>query len=98
MVIDSGTAIGTLAKRDVMNCIGEGHNIRECPVAKHMRTPIVSVEATADALVAASLLMEKGMDGVPVIAGSDLLGIVSLSDVANVFAWPIATLLSRRTG
>jgi len=98
VVTTGGTVAGIVTDRDlVVRCLGattEGHNPAECTVAAHMTQPVVTAPPEMDVLEAAHLMMQQKVKRLPVVHGSEVLGLVSMSDIAEALERPVHDLLA----
>ncbi len=84
IVTDDGVIEAVVTDRDLaVRCLSEGHDSNTCPVAEHMSSPAVTVDGTSDMLDAARLMRELEIRRVPVVLEGRLVGLVSLSDIAQ---------------
>ena len=84
IVADDGVVEAVVTDRDLaIRCMGDGHDSNACPVSEHMSTPPVTVDATSDMLEAARLMRQLDIRRVPVVLEGRLVGLVSLSDIAQ---------------
>lgn len=80
-VVDGRAVVGVLTERDVVRALAGDADPTEATVAEWMgRDPDVFDPAT-DVFDAAAWLLESGYRHLPVMAGAELLGIVSLRDL-----------------
>jgi CBS domain-containing protein len=97
VVTTGGTVVGIVTDRDlVVRCLGatsEDHNPAECAVSAHMTQPVVTAGPEADVLEAAHLMTQQKVKRLPVVHGSDVIGLVSMSDIAEALERPVHDLL-----
>ncbi len=88
-VMEDGRLAGILSDRDVLEATGwrlHGKGDPDGQVRAHMRMPIETVKPEVDVNQAA-VLMSRGRVGcAPVVAGADLVGIVTEIDLMRAFA------------
>lgn len=82
VVTVAGAVKGIVTDRDLLDCLAASHTPDQCPVAGHMRRPVIVLAPDNDATTAAMVLQRKKIKRLPVARQGKLLGIVSLSDLA----------------
>ena len=94
VVANAGAVKGIITDRDLaVRCIAEGDDPRQCTVAQHMTTALVTASPTMDVLDAAHLLVQRRVKRLPVVEEERLVGLVSLSDIAQALDQPLHDLL-----
>jgi len=98
VVTSGGMVAGIITDRDlVVRCLsraGEGnHRLEECTVADHMTQPVITARPDMDILEAAHLMTQQEVKRLPVVHGEDVMGLVSMSDVAQALDRPVHDLL-----
>jgi CBS domain-containing protein len=84
VVTNAGNVKGIITDRDLATaCLSEGHDSRLCQVAGHMSNPVITGSPSMDILDAAHLMTEKRVKRLPVVEGTKLVGLVSMSDIAQ---------------
>jgi len=73
---------GIVTDRDLLDCLAASHRPDQCPVAGHMRRPVIVLGPDNDPTTAAMVLQRKKIKRLPVARQGKLLGILSLSDLA----------------
>jgi len=74
----------TAAERDVIYCLArDGAAMLDWPVEKIMTAPAITVEATMTVLGALSLMTSRRIRHLPVVEGSQLVGVVSIGDLVK---------------
>ncbi len=81
-VVEGAKVAGIITDRD----IGASEATADTPVAALMSRDVVSVSPTTSLQEAARRLVECEMEGLPVIEGSRLAGIITRSDILRVFS------------
>lgn len=84
VVSASGRLRGIVTARDVLDCVGGGHDPLQCKVAVHMSRPVVVLKPQEDLLTAAAVMRRKGIKRLPVVEKGELCGIVSWSGLAKL--------------
>ena len=81
---DEGDAYGIITQRDVVyNVLAEGADPAEVKIHEIMSKPLVVVNPNLDVKYVARLMANMGLSRAPVIGEHRLMGIVSVSDIAN---------------
>ncbi|MBI4202770.1 MAG: CBS domain-containing protein [Chloroflexi bacterium] len=94
IVTNSNSVQGIVTDRDLtVRCLAEGHNPGGCRVSHHMTSPVTTAASTMDILDAARLMVEQGVKRLPVVDEERLIGLVSLSDIAQAMDRPMHDLL-----
>ncbi|MBI4302086.1 MAG: CBS domain-containing protein [Chloroflexi bacterium] len=94
VVTNAGSVKGIVTDRDLtINCIGQGHESRQCHIALHMHTPVVTANPDMDVMDAIHLMFERKFRRLPVAEGDQLVGLVSFSDIAQTIERPMSELL-----
>jgi len=79
--------IGTISSYDLaVGCLVEGHRPWECLVFRHMAFPAVTARPELDLSDGITLMKSKDIDHLPVVDDGRLLGVVSFSSIASLFA------------
>jgi len=82
-VTDNGKIVGMLTDRDiVLRSVANGGNLDNIQVQQVMTTNIVTATADMDIHQAANLMASKQIRRLPVVDNDQLIGIVSLGDMA----------------
>jgi CBS domain-containing protein len=94
VVTHGGRPIGMITDRDVVvRCTCEGHDSDECSVQSHMSKPVITVRPSTDVLEAAHVMTERQVKRLPVVEARKLVGLLSLSDIAQAMEQPMHDLL-----
>jgi signal-transduction protein with cAMP-binding, CBS, and nucleotidyltransferase domain len=83
IVETDGVLKGIITDRDLLSCIGNGHDANRCKVSAHMSRPVVTERPDEDLLVAAEVMMRRGIKRLPVTRDGRVVGIVSFSDISR---------------
>ena len=76
--------VGIITGEDLaVKCLGEDHRPWDCQVFRHISMPVVTAPSDMDLRVAMSLMLGKGINHLPVMDGPELVGVISLSDIAR---------------
>ncbi len=93
LVVGSGLQ-GIITDRDLaVRCIAEEHDTCDCQVSGHMSNPVITGTSDMDVLDAARLMTQKQIKRLPVMDGQNLVGLVSLSDIALALDRPMHDVL-----
>lgn len=65
-------------------CLGAGHDAHECPVFRHMSSPVHTGRVDMDALEAAHVMADRGITRLPVLDNSGkMVGIVTYANLSR---------------
>jgi len=83
-VTDDGRITGIMSERDVIYCLREhGAAALDWPVSRVMTAPVVTATPDTPVLSALALMTQRRIRHLPVVAGEQLLGIVSIGDLVK---------------
>ena len=83
-IMAEGKVIGIFSERDVLYCLArEGAAVLDQPVSTVMTSPPITVSPDASVLAALSLMTRRRIRHLPVTAGDDLVGFVSIGDLVK---------------
>lgn len=89
-VLESDRLLGVVSDRDLVGVVGsvaaEGARTREVPVRELLRAPLVTIGPEATVADAARELVRKAVGCLPVLRGTELVGLVTELDVLAVYA------------
>lgn len=86
VVSENSDPVGVVTDRDLLTgCVGQGHNPAACAVGNHASEEFITTTPAIDALDAARLMRQMRIRRLPVLDDSDLVGVVSFSDIARSF-------------
>lgn len=82
-VLDNDQLVGIITDRDiVLRCIAEGKDPTETNVEDILTDNLFTIEPDADLDEAARLMSERQIRRLPVVEDGELLGVISLGDIA----------------
>lgn len=82
-VVDDGELAGIVTDRDiVIRCIAEGKNPSDTTVEEILTEELHTIEPEADVEDAAQVMSERQIRRLPVVDGGELVGVISLGDIA----------------
>jgi CBS domain-containing protein len=85
-VVENGTLVGIVSERDYMRkVILKGRSSKETPVSDIMTKQLLTVNPDDSVTECMRIMTEKRVRHLPVLEGSNLVGIVSIGDVVNWF-------------
>jgi CBS domain-containing protein len=85
-VVDNGTLVGIVSERDyTRKVILKGKSSKETPVSDIMTEQLLTVNPSDSVTECMRIMTEKRVRHLPVLEGSDLVGILSIGDVVNWF-------------
>lgn len=97
LVVEEGELKGILTDRDItLSVVAEGRTPFQMLVKEIMRPEIVSCSPETDVMEATRLMAEKQVRRLPIIADGEVVGVVSLTDLAHVVGEEIKNLFSLR--
>ncbi|MDB5667410.1 MAG: hypothetical protein JWL74_360 [Alphaproteobacteria bacterium] len=83
-VMEHDQVAGVMSERDVIYCLArDGAAILDWPVSKIMTSPAITVAPDTTILSALSLMTTRRIRHLPVVEGSNLVGIVSIGDLVK---------------
>jgi len=95
VVIKRNKLVGILTERDILKrVLAESRNPEKTKVREIVTTPIITTSPTTDLEEAAKLMFEKNVKKLPVVSKGELVGLVTLTDLAR-FQPEIIRLLKR---
>jgi signal-transduction protein with cAMP-binding, CBS, and nucleotidyltransferase domain len=87
--------VGIITDRDLtVRCTAAGHEPFACQVEDHMSAPLVMVARESDVLEAVHVMVHNEVKRLAVMEGAELVGVVSMSDIAEVMEMPLQELLA----
>jgi len=82
-VVDDGELAGIVTDRDiVIRCIAEGKAPADTTVEEILTEELHTIEPEADVEDAAQVMSERQIRRLPVVDGGELVGVISLGDIA----------------
>lgn len=84
IVIQNLMPVGIVTERDVLRAATEAAALEDVTVLDAMSSPADCIEADTDPSEALRTMRERGYRHMPVVRGADLVGVVSLRDLARV--------------
>lgn len=99
VVIDPETSdpLGIVTESDIMREVAGGADTESLRVESFLTAPIVTVDRTADIHTAADLMKEHSIRRLPVIEDTDLLGILTTTDLTHYLPRIRNTILRDRS-
>lgn len=93
VIVGSGVQ-GIITDRDLtVSCMAKGHNPEQCSVRNHMSQPVITIKPAVDVLDAAHTIIVNKTKRLPVVEGDQLMGLISMSDIAQAMDRPMHDLL-----
>ena len=84
VVTVSGVVKGIITDRDLLACMAQGHDPYQCKILTHMHRPVHVLRPDEDHITAAEVMRERHIKRVPIAHNGNLVGVVSLSDLAMI--------------
>jgi CBS domain-containing protein len=85
IVLEKGSFVGILTERDVLKrVVVKARNPDETLVGDVMSKPLVVVDPEASLEEAVKLMFERRIKKLPVIKNKDLVGLVTMTDIARI--------------
>ena len=83
-VITSGRIAGIMSERDVIYCLRDhGAEVLDWPVSRVMTSPAITAEPATPVLTAMAMMTQRRIRHLPIVSGSELVGIVSIGDLVK---------------
>jgi CBS domain-containing protein len=83
-VLEGGRIAGIVSERDVIYCLREhGAAMLDWPVRRLMTASVITAEPEMPVMAALSLMTQRRIRHLPVIAGGAIRGIVSIGDLVK---------------
>jgi CBS domain-containing protein len=86
LIIEAGRLIGIVTERDVLRAVALGADPDRSSVDEAMTTEVFTVPPDMPLQEAAREMAARWIRHLPVVAGDEVLGVVSMRDVTGVFA------------
>ena len=84
VVVEDARPVGILTERDIVRFAASGADAATTPVAEWMTAQPDTVDPAVEAGTAFASLAERGYRHIPVVDGTDLVGVVSMRDLMRV--------------
>ena len=83
-VIADDRVVGIFSERDILYCLArEGATVLDRRVGELMTVPAITVDPDTPILAALSLMTQRRVRHLPVLAGNRLVGVVSIGDLVK---------------
>jgi CBS domain-containing protein len=82
VIVGAKGPVGLITEGDVSKCVARGLDPRETPVSYHKKR-LVTVEPGVRVEGAAKLMAGAGVKKLPVMDGTDLVGMITQTDIVN---------------
>jgi CBS domain-containing protein len=86
LVIDERRLVGIVTERDLLRAVGQGKDVDGTTVAEIMTTSLVTIDPDMSVHDAARLMAADWIRHLPVLVDEQVVGVVSLRDLAAVLA------------
>ena len=85
-VVDNGTLVGIVSERDyTRKVILKGMSSKETPVSDIMTAQVLTVTPSESVIECMRIMTEKRVRHLPVLEGTNLVGMLSIGDMVNWF-------------
>jgi CBS domain-containing protein len=85
-VVDNGTLVGIVSERDyTRKVILKGRSSKETPVSDIMTAQLLTVTPNDSVIECMRIMTERRVRHLPVLEGTNLVGILSIGDMVNWF-------------
>ena len=85
-VVDNGTLVGIVSERDyTRKVILKGRFSKETPVSDIMTAQVLTVTPSESVIECMRIMTEKHVRHLPVLEGTNLVGMLSIGDMVNWF-------------
>jgi CBS domain-containing protein len=83
-VVEEGRVLGIVSERDILYGLGrEGAALLDRPVGEVMTAPAVTIDADTPILSALSLMTNRRIRHLPIVADGRMVGFVSIGDLVK---------------
>jgi len=83
LVMDESRLVGIFTERDTVRAISQSHDAPAHEVSSWMTRDPMTVGPDDDTETALSTMLDRGFRHLPVVEGADVIGIVSIRDLAG---------------
>ena len=85
-VVDNGTLVGIISERDYTRKVFlKGMSSKETPVSDIMTAQVLTVTPSESVIECMRIMTEKRVRHLPVLEGTNLVGMLSIGDMVNWF-------------
>ncbi len=84
-VVDKGKLVGIICQKDVLSGLKTG-DIRELTVEDVMVREVITAPSTESVVNLAKIMVEKGVNRIPIVENDNLVGIVTRGDIIKAVA------------
>ena len=84
-VVEKGKLVGIICQKDVLRGLKTG-DMRELTVEDVMVRDVITAQSTESVVNVAKIMVEKGVNRVPIVENDNLVGIVTRGDIIKAVA------------
>ena len=84
-VVDKGKLVGIICQKDVLSGLKTG-DMRELTVEDVMVREVITAPSTESVVNLAKIMVEKGVNRIPIVENDNLVGIVTRGDIIKAVA------------
>ena len=87
-VVENSKVIGIISQVEVAKAFSEAQDLKEIPVAKIMKHPVITIEKGSKISSARRLMLDHKISHLPVLDGPNLVGVITAKHIAYHFIIP----------
>jgi CBS domain-containing protein/ribosome-associated translation inhibitor RaiA len=87
-IVENGRVVGILSQVEVAKAFSEAQELKEIPVAKIMKHPVITIEKGSKLSSARRLMLDHNISHLPVLDGPNLVGVITAKHIAYHFIIP----------
>ena len=87
-IVENGKVVGILSQVEVAKAFSEAQDLKEIPVGKIMKQPVITIEKGSRISSARRLMLDHKISHLPVLDGPNLIGVITAKHIAYHFIIP----------